>query len=172
MSHTVLFPFRRKRACPKHEHFIDNLPNVNSRRNRQICENEDLETWEPKVPQLLLVFSGEWEVTGGSWKWGSGRWGDLTSGLSSVTSRPRHCGQDILVLKTQSLQRSNDETRITELQCLSWFLRSSGLSCLISQVRELKLRNVKLSLAGHTASARSRGMTPGPDNPRSVLVLS
>lgn len=54
MSHAVLFPFRRKRARPKHKHFIDNLPNVNSRRNRQICENEDSETWGPEVPQLLL----------------------------------------------------------------------------------------------------------------------
>lgn len=39
VKQTVLFPFRRKGACPQREHFIDNAINVN--REKQICENED-----------------------------------------------------------------------------------------------------------------------------------
>lgn len=59
----------------------------------------------------------------------------------------------------------NDETRITDLQCLGFWLRSSGLSYLISKVRKLKLREVKLSLAGHKTSTGSRGMASGPWQP-------
>ena len=91
MSHTVLFAFRRKRACPKHEHFIDNLTNVNSRRNRQICEKEDSDTWKPKVPQLLLDCRVWWNSSlclqgSGRWREGPGNGGQGGEGTWPLAS--------------------------------------------------------------------------------------